>query len=74
VSYYQTGGDAVATVELLERYPQTEITTDALDTNPSLEAGSMFEEAERSHKQPDQPETRQWHYQMPFAGVRYYSF
>ncbi len=64
----------MATVELLERCPKTEITTDGLDANLSPEAGSMFEEAEWSHKQPDRPETRQWHYQMPFAGVRYYSF
>jgi hypothetical protein len=64
----------VATVELLERSPQTEIPTDGLDTNLSPEAGSMSEEADWSHKQPDRPETKQWHYQMPFAGVRYYSF
>ena len=64
----------MATVELLERYPKTEIITDGLDTNLSQEAGPMFGEAVRPHKQPDRPETRQWHYQMPFAGVRYYSF
>ena len=64
----------MATVELLERYPQTEFKTDVLDTNLALEAGPMFEEAVRSHKRPDQPDTRQWHYQVPFAGVRYYSF
>ena len=30
----------MATVELLERYPKTEIITDGLDTNLSQEAGT----------------------------------
>ena len=63
----------MATVKLLERNGQTDIAKDGLDTKLALEMESILEEAGQSREM-ERPETREWSYQVPFAGVRYYFF
>ena len=44
-----------------------------LDAKLAMEIESVMEETERAQST-DQPETRNWSYRIPQAGVRYYSF
>ncbi len=63
----------MATVELLERDRMQGIINDGPEIRLAQELESIVEDA----KQPqdvEQPKARHWYYNVPFAGVRYYSF
>ena len=63
----------MATVKLIDKSEQPELAAIKMDSNLAQQMQSILEESERP-QEPTQPEARQWHYQVPFAGVRYYSF
>ena len=63
----------MAAMEILERNEQADIAVEPLLPRIARDVENVLEEAEFA-KQKEQPETRQWYYQMGGAGVRYYSF
>ncbi len=63
----------MAAMEILERNEQADIAVEDLSPSIARDVESALEEAELAREK-EQPETRQWHYQVGGAGVRYYSF
>ena len=63
----------MATVKLLDKSEQPELAANEMDSKLAQQMQNILEEA-KLPQEPKQPEARQWHYQVPFAGVRYYSF
>ncbi len=63
----------MATVKILDKSEQPELAANEMGSKLAQQMQSIPEEAGRS-QEPKQPEARQWHYQVPFAGVSYYSF
>ena len=60
----------MATVNILYKSEQPELAANEINSKLAQQMQSILEEAGRSQE----PEARQWHCQVPFAGVRYYSF
>ena len=63
----------MAAVETLDRNRQPDIANDQAKTRLALEVENILEAADQPQAE-ERPETRQWSYRVPFAGVRYYSF
>ena len=63
----------MAAVEILDRNRRPDIARDQAETRLALEVESILEAAGQPQEE-ERPETRQWSYRVPFAGVRYYSF
>ena len=63
----------MAAMEILERNEQSDIAVKALSPRIARDVENVLEEADLAREK-QQPETRQWYYQVGGAGVRYYSF
>lgn len=63
----------MAAMEILERNEQADIAVEPLLPRIARDVENVLEEAELAREN-EQPETRQWYYQVGGAGVRYYSF
>ena len=63
----------MAAMEILERDQQPGIAVEDLSPRIAQDVENVLEEVELAGEK-EQPETRQWHYQVGGAGVRYYSF
>lgn len=63
----------MTTSELLKNYEQSESAIREINTKLAEQMETILEEAESS-REAQQPKALQWSYQVPMAGVRYYSF
>ena len=63
----------MAAMEILERNEQADIAVEEISPSIARDVEDALEEAELAREK-EQPETRQWYYQVGGAGVRYYSF
>ena len=63
----------MAAMEILERNEQSNIAVETLSPRIAQDVENVLEEAELAREK-EQPQTRQWYYQVGGAGVRYYSF
>ena len=63
----------MAAMEILERNEQADIAVEEISPSIARDVEDALEEAELAREK-EQPEIRQWYYQVGGAGVRYYSF
>ena len=63
----------MAAMEILERDQQPGIAVEEISLRIAQDVENVLEKAKLAREK-EQPETRQWYYQMGGAGVRYYSF
>ncbi|MFQ6029070.1 MAG: hypothetical protein ACE5Q6_16445 [Dehalococcoidia bacterium] len=63
----------MVSVDVLEKIEEQDVTSQQLNSTVSHQVENILEDA-GDREDTDQPKTMKWHYSVPFAGVRYYSY